>query len=232
MKTISIIVWLLVLPLSLFAKEIQREKSKIKCTYRHTTKPFIGDTLKVTEEFVLISSDKVSMYLSAKAFNISQKANELFSQKTSELFISSFQSGGRILNQMPKTKINNYKVYKFSDSRKVITLTSDFITPFQLEESMDDFDWIITNEMKEILGYQCIKATLGFGVYHLEVWFAPEIPISDGPFVFCGLPGLILKIQDTEKRHSFELLTIEKDGDIEFTIAHPEDVFKGKITKG
>ncbi|MDR1783430.1 MAG: GLPGLI family protein [Dysgonamonadaceae bacterium] len=33
---------------------------------------------------------------------------------------------------------------------------------------------------------------------------------SDGPFKFCGLPGLILKISDTANQIRFECISIEK----------------------
>ena len=36
-------------------------------------------------------------------------------------------------------------------------------------------------------------------------WFTTEIPIQDGPYKFLGLPGLIVKIEDQTKTHSFEL---------------------------
>jgi hypothetical protein len=41
-------------------------------------------------------------------------------------------------------------------------------------------------------------------------WFAPELPYSDGPYKFNGLPGLIVKIADTRNQYVFELLSIGK----------------------
>lgn len=41
-------------------------------------------------------------------------------------------------------------------------------------------------------------------------WFTAEIPIQDGPYKFHGLPGLIVKIEDEAKSHSFELKGISK----------------------
>jgi hypothetical protein len=41
-------------------------------------------------------------------------------------------------------------------------------------------------------------------------WYATDIPISRGPYKFAGLPGLILKIADTENLYSFECIAIEK----------------------
>lgn len=37
-------------------------------------------------------------------------------------------------------------------------------------------------------------------------WFTNDIPIQDGPYKFCGLPGLIIKIEDDTKTHKFILV--------------------------
>lgn len=48
-----------------------------------------------------------------------------------------------------------------------------------------------------------------FGGRRWEAWFTPDIPYSDGPYKFCGLPGLILKIIDTKGHYKFEVLKLE-----------------------
>ncbi|MFY7935974.1 MAG: GLPGLI family protein [Flavobacterium sp.] len=55
-------------------------------------------------------------------------------------------------------------------------------------------DWIISDETEKILGYQCKKAIYKRNDVEFTAWFTEEIPISDGPFLYSGLPGLILKI--------------------------------------
>ena len=48
------------------------------------------------------------------------------------------------------------------------------------------------------------KRQLGGRSY--EVWFAPDIPISDGPWKFYGLPGLILEAYDIQHHYEFTFL--------------------------
>ena len=46
---------------------------------------------------------------------------------------------------------------------------------------------------REIMGLKCYRATLNDSV---TAWFSPEIPVSEGPDVYAGLPGLILDLED------------------------------------
>lgn len=85
------------------------------------------------------------------------------------------------------------------------------VDKFYYEEPRATINWEITGDTKNILGYDCIKAT---GKYHgrkWEVWFTPDIPISDGPWKLCGLPGLILYAKDKSGEFVFEAIGIEKD---------------------
>ena len=59
-----------------------------------------------------------------------------------------------------------------------------------------------------IAGYQCQKATTFFAGRDYEAWFTREIPVSDGPYKFSGLPGLIVKVNDTGNNYTFELTSL------------------------
>lgn len=60
---------------------------------------------------------------------------------------------------------------------------------------MEKVKWIITGEKKNILGYECIKAT-GFAEKGSVVaWYAPELPAGFGPFLLTSLPGTILEYE-------------------------------------
>ncbi|MGP2571037.1 GLPGLI family protein [Ornithobacterium rhinotracheale] len=63
--------------------------------------------------------------------------------------------------------------------------------------------WQLQKDQKEILGYAVQKATTQYGGREWEAWFAKDIPLSYGPYVFNGLPGLILEVYDTENEHHF-----------------------------
>jgi len=76
-------------------------------------------------------------------------------------------------------------------------------------EPKPNFGWEILPETKDILGYKCQKAKGKFRGREYIAWFSSEIPRSDGPWKFSGLPGLILAVQDTKGEFVFTCTAIE-----------------------
>ena len=78
------------------------------------------------------------------------------------------------------------------------------------DEPFSDIDWLIVEDStKTILDYQCIMATTDYHGRKWTVWFTPEIPMQDGPWKFCGLPGLIMDASELSGQHSFTATGIE-----------------------
>lgn len=71
-------------------------------------------------------------------------------------------------------------------------------------------DWEILDSTRIIENYNCILAKTQYAGRNYYSWFCPELPISDGPYIFSGLPGLIMEISDTKMHYSFKILSIEK----------------------
>ncbi|MDR3060333.1 MAG: GLPGLI family protein [Prevotella sp.] len=70
--------------------------------------------------------------------------------------------------------------------------------------------WNIASDTLTVLGYLCQKATTNFRGRAYEAWFTSDIPVNDGPWKLYGLPGLILKAQDSENLFSFEIIGLEQ----------------------
>ena len=79
--------------------------------------------------------------------------------------------------------------------------------------------WHITDSTKTILDYTCQMAVSDFRGRRWTAWFAPDIPISNGPWKFSGLPGLIMEAHDTKNHFHFTIAGIEnvKDDPIVFS---------------
>lgn len=81
---------------------------------------------------------------------------------------------------------------------------------YHSEEDLN-LKWQINTESDTtIINLRCLMATTSYGGRDYVAWFAPDVPISEGPYKFCGLPGVIVQIADIENEHKFVLLGIRK----------------------
>ncbi|MDY3547819.1 GLPGLI family protein [Riemerella anatipestifer] len=70
--------------------------------------------------------------------------------------------------------------------------------------------WEILPETAKIGNYETQKAKTTYGGRTWIAWFTTEIPMPDGPYKFFGLPGLIVKVEDTKGDYSFDLKESKK----------------------
>ena len=112
---------------------------------------------------------------------------------------------------------------------------------FTIKDSLKTKDWELVNETKNIGNYTCFKAqfTEEYETQTLTeqgkiekirkkrttvAWYTPQIPISNGPQDFHGLPGLILEINDGELTLICSKIVINPEQAVE--INEPD---KGKV---
>lgn len=93
---------------------------------------------------------------------------------------------------------------------KKITYQKRYKTKYEYEELQPEFKWQLHNESKKILDYSCKKATVKYRGREFIAWYTTEVPINNGPYVFEGLPGLILEIEDSQNKYHFTAVGIDK----------------------
>ncbi len=71
-------------------------------------------------------------------------------------------------------------------------------------------DWKILPETTKIGDYKAQKAETNFAGRTWYAWFTMDIPFQDGPYKFSGLPGLIVKVEDSTGDYSFDLKETKK----------------------
>lgn len=81
---------------------------------------------------------------------------------------------------------------------------------YQYDDVKVKFNWKLQEGSKKILDYECKKATVEFAGRIYTAWYTNDIPISDGPYKFEGLPGLIMEISDSKNEFSFLAIGIGK----------------------
>ncbi|MFL0162266.1 GLPGLI family protein [Aquirufa salirivi] len=83
---------------------------------------------------------------------------------------------------------------------------------FYIKENLEGLvKWEIQNEKKQILGYTCQKAISNFRGRRYVAHFSSKLPISDGPFKYFNLPGLILEVYSTDGFVKFSANSITKE---------------------
>lgn len=181
-----------------------------KVSYRHclqtdTTK-FLMDTMGL--EAILIGNINSSNYVFAKKPSIIQKGEnknsktltQIFEEKTSG---SSNMKIGIPFDEMGNQVFFNKKVDSVFLREKMMGV---YICTFEKTPKMN---WIIGTETKQINKFNCTVATATFKGRNYTAWFTSEIPISEGPWKFKGLPGLILSIEDDKRQVKIYATSIE-----------------------
>lgn len=82
---------------------------------------------------------------------------------------------------------------------------------FQYTDVLPDFGWNVDfSQTKDVAGYSCHCATGNYAGREYRAWFTTDIPISDGPWKFQGLPGLILEVSSSDEEYSYTCMSIRK----------------------
>ena len=174
------------------------------------------DSLK-TEWMFLDLNKKGSQFYSKKKFDSDSTQAEIIKKQLSiavnHLSISQGHSSGDVLYSVEKI-YPDYKTYLFTP------IDND---NYKVSEDRK-LQWTILKETSKVETYTVQKATADFAGRKWTAWFSTEIPIQDGPYKFSGLPGLILKIEDETKSHSFVMKGIKK-----FEVIKSDDLKSDKL---
>lgn len=102
------------------------------------------------------------------------------------------------------------QIFKFLSDQKIVSADKISGKRYSYHEPDMPMDWKIEDSVKTYLDYTVQKASTRFAGRVYTAWFSFEIPIPDGPYVFFGLPGLIVELYDAEDQYHFSLESIQK----------------------
>jgi len=133
---------------------------------------------------------------------------------------------------------SDFIINKQNKKTDIITLFDKVDGTYIYTQKSNLLDWKILNEKKYIAGYKCQKAEVLYYNQKWTAWFSNDIPFQEGPFLFKGLPGLILIIESDN--YKFELTEINRnktfceinmDNRKEISYDKYESIFKNISTK-
>jgi GLPGLI family protein len=121
-------------------------------------------------------------------------------------------SGAEIANALSGLSRGRFQFYVYKDYEKEKITINDNVSVhyFTYEDELRPQEWSVGEDTAEILGYTCQKAVCTFRGRIWTAWFAPDIPLSEGPWKFYGLPGLIMKLEDSEGHYCFEMIGLQQ----------------------
>ncbi len=184
----------------------------VECHYHLKFQPDSLNPEHILEEpMVLHIGQNVSSFLNYNRYLVSQELKELTSNADFNRVLNEGLATGR-------STVFNPHIFKNYPEGKITTHDRVFMDSFEYEEPLYPFEWNLTGETAQWEGYTVQQAMTTYGGRKWLAWFAPEIPFSDGPYKFGGLPGLILRLYDTRGHYVFELTSLnplELPGEIE-----------------
>lgn len=71
-------------------------------------------------------------------------------------------------------------------------------------------DWVVTDSVKNIDGWNCRLAKGIFKGRQYYAWYTEEIPVRQGPWKLHGLPGAILHAKDSDNKIFFQGMGVRK----------------------
>ncbi|MGV7106332.1 GLPGLI family protein [Flavobacterium sp. U410] len=137
------------------------------------------------------------------------------------------------------------KFYKDFKKKQFVTNKDLFGKEFLVIDSLEQFNWIMTNEQKKIGNYTCYKAQITIPVTEkdieeyenfkkkkedgktqlfsitepkdqvIEAWYTLDIPVSNGPGKYWGLPGLILELHESNTTYLCSKIVLNTNEKIE-----------------
>ncbi len=97
------------------------------------------------------------------------------------------------------------------DNKIIKTYDKVFIDKYTYDEPINPINWVLQPGSEEICGHSCCKATTSFRGREWTAWYAPDVPVDNGPWKFGGLPGLILKLESEDGEQKFAATSIRKN---------------------
>lgn len=161
-------------------------------------------------KFIPDSTNRTSNKIELMVLNVGKDNSQFFSLNKYKSDSIQYSDHNKGLVSMPSnTKNINERIIKLNKSNDLVFVTYLSSVCYQVKEN-NGIKWNILPEYEEVLGYKVQKATTKYKGRKWTALFCDEIPISDGPYKFKGLPGLIFKIFDSTNSHIFEIKGIEK----------------------
>lgn len=198
MKRALLILSILLFTCSAFAQD--RDSAAIRVLYKYRAKNFADREGRSEDLLYLDAGRNSSVFYSYRTFLLDSATEALKKRGLSpeEVFL-----GTKGMKQGIQEKIiKNYSSGHLTVFSKVL------VQRYWYSDRMDTLEWTLTDDTLSVGSYLCYGALCTFRGREWRAWYTPEIPSMDGPWKLTGLPGLILKAEDSAKEFTFESIGV------------------------
>ncbi len=193
---IQVIIYLILTYLSLSQEaEGQTISKKIEYTCRYNSMFDRGIGYKNYHASLIIQGDKSLYTMKADANNRQDSHLVMVDLEPDSLFT------------VFKDMESNSLIFEINDMNQRAVYYADTLYPMH---------WEFLQEKKYISNFECENAKTVFKGRTYIVWYAPSIPVMNGPWKLGGLPGLILEAYDDEDNWHIEFQSEKNIPSIEF----------------
>ena len=232
-RYISVLVILcLALVASAKKKKIQdypRAEIKVSYNYHHLALRNDGEVITRDYDYLLLANTERSKYYNYNNEYIDSLESTPQGRKLHDQLITIGLEQYRKTGDSSAVPHKKGQIYVFKSLKDGITTVYDTYGLGEqgyYDEPITELEWTVGDSTKTVLGYECIMAQTNYHGRHWTVWFAPEIPLHDGPWKLCGLPGLILEAADLTGQHNFTATGIENSNQEMYPVYQPDQYDK------
>jgi GLPGLI family protein len=127
-------------------------------------------------------------------FAISKSILSFSPEKSVYQFVEEEKQGMSSFANDPWIMVKN-SIYRSFKTDSITAIRKVYDEDFVVKDKKPDVLWKMTNEVREIAGYQCRRANgLILDSIYVVAFYSEEIIPSGGPESFSGLPGMILGV--------------------------------------
>ena len=210
MKKIFTLICLLVTVSAVISQENVLDNAYLKCQYEYIWKQ---DTLsgKTRDDLLILqvgeNISKCYSYYSNEVDSLMALPNG--DEIAMKMISDAMKSDDFMKGLYPHKRLKTY-IYKNYPQGNITVTDGLSMQDYIYEDELNAQQWEINDSTKTILDYQCQMATCDFRGRQWTAWFTTDIPVSDGPWKFSGLPGLIMEAYDKGNQYVFTIVGLQK----------------------
>lgn len=189
-----------------------------KATYRtHRKSSFkLDSTTMATNPGIQEQLEAQMRKIFQKTFTLDFTKSESMYKEVQELDAPKVPSSNGVMVMISGSNGSTDVLYKNLSEKRVANKKELMGKVFLIKDNLVNYNWKLTGETKNIGNYTCYKAEFEIEEEDIQIdmnngevkekkvtkkrilvaWYSPDVPISNGPGKYGGLPGLILEVND------------------------------------